>query len=205
VGVLPVSTITNRGSGASFFAATILRQDGVARIELRHGDTVLDTYRAGGAAPVVSVGSPTGGSYSSGSIPVTWAAADADGDPLRITIAYSADGGATWVPVAFSQGSGTVAVPVSQLAGSSNARFQVTASDGLHRGSATSAAFTVAPSRPSRTLGSLPRAAASQRASRSTWWAGRVTTRDALWPTPGCAGEATATGTSGRGPTGGRS
>ncbi len=135
---------------SGFFAATILRQPGVARIELRHDDRVLATFQPGAAAPTVSISSPSGGSYSSGSIPVTWTTSDPDGDPLEITILYSADGGVSWRPVALSRGSGTVDVRLSNLAGSANARFRVIATDGLNTGSATSPAFTVAgqPPRP---------------------------------------------------------
>ncbi|MGB2774906.1 MAG: hypothetical protein WBF31_21555, partial [Anaerolineae bacterium] len=144
-GVFPAFRTPETGLNASgFFAATILRQTGAARLELRHGDTLLDSFTAGSAAPTVSISSPAGGSYSSGNIPVTWIASDADADPLVIAIDYSADGGASWLPLAFSSGSGTVQVPVARLAGSGNARFRVTASDGFTEGSATSPAFTVA-------------------------------------------------------------
>lgn len=134
-----------------FFAATILLEEGVARVELRHQDAVLDTFVAGGAAPTVSLSSPAGGgAYASGSVPVTWTASDADGDPLEIAVAYSIDDGAHWTPVAFAQGSGSVDLPVALLGGSDAARVRVTASDGFQSSSATSVAFSVAyqPPRP---------------------------------------------------------
>jgi hypothetical protein len=151
-GVFPVFGATDHAATAqdeveldlAFFAATILAQSGVSTIELRHQDTVLDTFSAGTAAPVVSISSPSGGSYSGGTIPVSWSAADADGDALTITIFYSADDGATWMPVAFStEAVGGHQVPVAALPGSANARMRVVASDGFQQGQAVSAAFSV--------------------------------------------------------------
>jgi hypothetical protein len=150
-GIVPAFSVPDGASSeVGFFAATMLRQPGVARLELRHGDALLDAFSPGSAAPGVSISSPTGGSYSSGSIPVTWTASDADGDSLEVVVDYSSDGGVSWSAVAFASGSDTVHVPVSQLAGSGDARFRVTASDGFNRGSATSAACAVAdqPPRP---------------------------------------------------------
>jgi hypothetical protein len=163
LGVFPVFTTVGSGSSGAghavesdsgFFAATMQRQEGVARVELRHDDALLDALEAGGAAPSVSVSSPAGGVYDSGTIHVAWTASDTDGDPLDITVLYSADGALSWTPVAFSSGSGSVEVAVSQLAGSSDARFQVIASDGFNTGSATSAAFTVSDQPPRPYVGS---------------------------------------------------
>ncbi len=138
-------------SDVGFFAATILRAGGVVTLELRHDNTALATFRAGSAAPTVSLSSPTGGVYSGGDLPVAWSASDADSDPLNIAVEYSADDGANWSPVAFISGTtSTVNVPVYQLAGSINARVRVIASDGFNLGVVTSTVFSVAyqPPRP---------------------------------------------------------
>jgi hypothetical protein len=129
------------------FAASLLRQPHLARIELRRGDpetgeTVLDSFASGSTAPQVAIASPTGGSFAN-EVPVAWTATDANGDALDIIILYSADGGATYLPVATASGSGTVNVPVAQLGGSNNARIQIVASDGFTRTAAVSAPFSV--------------------------------------------------------------
>ena len=151
-GVFPVFTTSDAGlsdgpaqSDTGFFAATVLAQSNLARLELRFEETLLDSLSAGSAAPTVSLTSPVGGEYGSGSIPVTWNATDIDGDDLTITVLYSMDDGATWSVVGFSEGaSGTFELPVVNLGGSSAARVKVVASDGFHSGEATSAAFKVA-------------------------------------------------------------
>jgi hypothetical protein len=134
-----------------FFDATLLLQDGVSRVQLRSGDTVLDSFSAGSAAPTISLSSPSGGgSYATGSVPVAWSASDPDGDPVQIAIEYSDDNGSTWTTMAFAEGSDSVDLPVGQLGGSSQARVRITADDGFHKSSATSDAFSVAeqPPRP---------------------------------------------------------
>jgi hypothetical protein len=159
-GIFPVFTVVasngeSQEHDQGFFAATLLAEDGVASIELRHDGTVLDTFSAGGASPTVTVSSPTGGTYNSGSIPVAWTATDTDGDDLEIVIDYSPDGGTSWTSVVLtSEDSGSVDVPVVQLAGSTDAVFKVTASDGMNSGSDTSASFTVADQPPRPYIGS---------------------------------------------------
>jgi hypothetical protein len=131
-----------------FFAATLLLAEGANRIELRRGDTVLDSLEAGSAAPEVTINSPTGGTFTSGSVPVAWSASDADGDPLDVVVEYSTDGGTSWIAVAFGQTGSTLDLPISELAGSDDARIRVTASDGFNQGSAVSPAFSVADTPP---------------------------------------------------------
>jgi hypothetical protein len=126
----------------------LLLAEGANRIELRRGDTVLDSLAAGSAVPQVTISSPTGGTFSSGSVPVAWSASDADGDPLDVVVEYSTDGGTSWVAVAFGQAGSTLDLPISELAGSDNARIRVTASDGFNQGSAVSPAFRVADTPP---------------------------------------------------------
>ncbi|NIM94590.1 MAG: hypothetical protein GTO18_12895 [Anaerolineales bacterium] len=148
VGIAPTFTTPGsslEGNDLGFFAASILRHEDIAKLELRKDEVVLDTFKAGSASPDVSISSPVGGAYYDTTIPVTWTATDADGDPLQITILYSVDGGATWTPVKFSEDSDSVEVPVPQVAGSdNNSQIQVIASDGFNNGSATSDAFSVA-------------------------------------------------------------
>jgi hypothetical protein len=110
-----------------------------ASIDLYHDETLFDTFSAGGSTPTISLSSPTGGSYGSGAIPVTWLASDGDGDDLEISIFYSPDAGTSWTPVGFSrEQSGTKPVPVGALAGGKGARIKVVASDGFRSAEAVS-------------------------------------------------------------------
>lgn len=132
---------------AGFYAATLLKADGMASLQLRRDEAVLATFAPGGAMPQVILTSPTGGeNLAAGDLTVAWTATDADGDPLEIAVDYSADGGATYTPIGSATGSGpgSLSLPVVLLAGSADARVRVTAGDGFRNGSATSAAFTVA-------------------------------------------------------------
>jgi hypothetical protein len=158
-GVFPIFATSDHSGGVveeeeGFFAATILRQEGVVSIDLLHDETVLDSYSAGGTAPTVSISSPNGGSFDSGELPVTWTASDADGDEIEIAIDYSPDGGTTWLPIASSSGSGTVNLRVAELPGSSDARIRVTASDGFQEASTISEPFQVADQPPLPFIGS---------------------------------------------------
>ena len=129
-------------SDAGFFAATILRATGVVTIELQHNGVVLTRFHAGSAVPSINLTSPTAGTYNS-IVPVTWSAADANGDPLNISIEYSRDG-SQWQSVGRAAGNtGTITVPVFLLGGSHTARVRAFASDGFNVGVFTSTQFSV--------------------------------------------------------------
>lgn len=160
-GIVPVFSFSAHADGSNratesdtgFFAATLLAEPDLARLELRRGDQVLDALEAGPGVPSVTLSSPSGGSYSSGDVNVAWTATDPDGDALAVTVYYSADNGTSWTPVAYSNGSGSVGLPVVTLAGAAQARVRVEASDGFHVGSADSGAFSVAAQAPSAWIG----------------------------------------------------
>jgi hypothetical protein len=138
-------------SHAGFFSANMPEANGVARIDLVTGTLTLATFSAGSTAPVVSISSPAGGEdFTSGDVPITWTATDADSDPLQVSIEFSRDNGSTWTPIASANDSGTLNIPIEQLAGSVNARIRVWASDGFLSGTVTSNAFAIAaqPPRP---------------------------------------------------------
>ena len=78
-----------------------------------------------------------------GTVPITWTANDADGDPLYFTILYSVDDGQTWIPVETDIATTTYELDTTKIAGSSQARLLVLASDGVNTGQATSAVFQV--------------------------------------------------------------
>ena len=133
------------GEQLGFFTATMLRADGVAQIDLEHNGVVLASFTAGSSAPIVSISSPTGGTFNSGTVPIEWSTRDGDNDPLEISIEYSRDDGATWTPIGSAQAGGpqSLNMPVAQLGGSNSARVRVTASDGFTYTIATSGPFSV--------------------------------------------------------------
>jgi hypothetical protein len=128
---------------SSLFTTTMARAPGVASIQLRKGDIVLASFAAGGGAPTVNLSSPNGGSFTTGNLPVAWAASDPDNDPLSVMIEYSRDG-AAWELFGVGEATGTLDIPVELLGGSQNARIRVTASDGFQSASSVSQPFTVA-------------------------------------------------------------
>ncbi len=153
LGVLPVGGAHEPNADTLYFAGTVVRQPNAARIQLRHDKVVLDQFGAGSAAPSITLSNPTGGTYNSGSVPVTWTASDADGDPLSIVVEYTSDG-TRWTQVGFGSGAtGTINVPVYQLGGSNTGRVRIFASDGLHTGVFTSTTFSVANQPPQPFIG----------------------------------------------------
>jgi hypothetical protein len=140
--------VHNDGDVPSTFSVSVIKAAGLARIQLRRGNTTLASFAPGANAPVVSITSPTGGSFTSGALPVSWLASDADGDALSVSVDYSKDGGATWTYIGSGDATGSLNVPISEIGGSPDARIRVTASDGFTTGSATSGAFSVANSAP---------------------------------------------------------
>ncbi len=143
-GVIPrFNTSPYTPTETGYFAATILRATDLMTIELRQGDTVLDSFHAGKNAPQVTIISPAGGEvFKAGDVPIVWMANDVDGDALEIAVDYSRDG-AEWIPIGSSTGNNPITVPVFLLGGSTQARVRVTANDGLNKGSSTSNQFTV--------------------------------------------------------------
>lgn len=130
-----------------FFSTTIVRAPDTVALQLRQGATVLASFAPGGSTPSVALGSPRGGSFTNGSIPVAWTVTDPDGDPVRVDIEYTRDGSKWWLLEA-TEGSGTIAVPIAILGGSSTAQIRISASDGFNRAVAISEPFAVANSMP---------------------------------------------------------
>jgi len=113
--------------------------DAAVGVQLRVGGEVVDERRPSVNPPTLEVVSPAGGDLT---FPLTieWKAADADGDDLTFDLAYSPDGGITWSAVASDlHGTQHTLADGSLLAGGSEATFRVTARDGFHTTTATSA------------------------------------------------------------------
>ncbi|MCA9262250.1 MAG: hypothetical protein KDA60_00315 [Planctomycetales bacterium] len=141
---------TDDDDGERFFAATILRHDDLAQLELRRGDIVLDTRTAGSEPPSVIIVSPQEDEvFEAGEVLVEWIATDPEGDETSVYVEYSHDDGLSWLPLASDSGSGSVSVPVTVLPGGDGmSQIRITASDGLHHSVALSPPFHVAAQAP---------------------------------------------------------
>ena len=135
--------------GAHWFATTVIRQPGVARLTLFKDGVALVTFAAGGTAPVAGISPPVVGADA---VNFAWTATDADGDTVSVNVQFSADGGTTWRSVGSGVGSGNASVTLAQLGGSANAMARIIASDGLLTAIATSPAFAVPMQPPSAVI-----------------------------------------------------
>lgn len=135
------------------FSATIPKAEGVTRIDLVHQQTQLATWSAGPNIPSVSISSNLAQRYAADQqIAFDWQVADADGDPLAVSIEWSADDGANWQAIASATTSGSREIDLAQLAGTSSGRLRVWVSDGLHANSATSELLSIADQAPSAAI-----------------------------------------------------
>lgn len=132
------------GATPGFFAATVVKAAGVARMDLVSGTQVLDTFAAGENAPAVTTVTPIVGATD---LSVSWTASDADGDPLRFVVELSLDGGLTWTPVGATTNA-SLDIGLADLPGSADGRVRVIANDGLNTGEMTAADVLVVAVKP---------------------------------------------------------
>jgi len=129
---------------AVYFFFQLPFRENVARVLLKHNDTVLDSIEPSLNAPTLEVTAPGDGDIWSGQETIRWIADDLDGDPLQFSILYSPDAGSYWYPIASQLTGSEFTVDVGSLVGGADGRILVVASDGFHTVSAESAgAFTV--------------------------------------------------------------
>lgn len=81
-------------------------------------------------------------------ITLAWAATDADGDPLTVTLLYSSDDGATWRALGQGLQGNETRLGTRNLPASQRARLRLLVSDGFLTGLATSAPFAITPHPP---------------------------------------------------------
>ncbi len=123
--------------------------DGTDTIEIRSGQTVLDTV-AVSATPTVTLLAPNGGNtLAGGDYLVTWESKDADTAELTHTLLYSTDDGVTWQTAAGNITAQQYLVDTNRLPGSEHARFRVIVTDGVTTAQDDSdTSFTVADKAP---------------------------------------------------------
>ena len=121
----------------------------VGAVAVMQADAVLATRLRSALPPTVRVTAPSRAATIKGRALVRWKAADADGDPLTATVAYSGDDGRTWRTIYSGPSRGRAALPGSYFASSRRARVLVRVSDGFDETGARSERFRargVAPS-----------------------------------------------------------
>jgi hypothetical protein len=110
------------------------RQDGTARIILKHEDTVLATLSVSPNVPSVQVIRPNGGEDLSGEVLVQWNADDSDADPLRFDLLYSRDAGVTWLPIVLNVEGDSYAWNTDEIGGGTACLIRILANDGVNTG-----------------------------------------------------------------------
>jgi len=110
-------------------------------VALRRGPELLALRERSPHAPEVVITAPHGGVIDAPTT-VSWAAGDADGDPLRFAVLYSHDG-VSWTPMAVDIEGAGLEADSQFCAGGESARVQVLASDGFHTAIAESEPFQV--------------------------------------------------------------
>ncbi|GAB5537092.1 MAG: hypothetical protein Rubg2KO_33410 [Rubricoccaceae bacterium] len=152
---------TPLGDGSVAFDASIVPDTPLARLRIVVlntdgrvvGRSVSPAFRvdgSGNSAPVLSIDdedirfSPT---VTSPTYTLNFTAADAEEDPLTVTVSYSTDGGATYEEVQTVNGNSrpdpqALVLNVSELPNSAAARFRVELSDGTSTVTDESAMFT---------------------------------------------------------------
>jgi hypothetical protein len=133
------------------FSVILPFDENIASVVMRKNATEVGRVTASTNPPRVDLLSPDGGEVLNGSIEVSWAASDLDGDDLAYSLFYSVDDGSTWKPVAVNiTGTTTHRLDLAWAPGSTTARMRIEASDGFHTARDDSdGAFTVDEKAPS--------------------------------------------------------
>jgi hypothetical protein len=126
------------------FAENIPVIAGAGRIVLKDPvGIVLGTVTLGGAAPVVTITSPSAGFTAVGDQTVSWTVEDTDSTAFTSRVLYSSDNGLHWAGLGEVSGT-SMAVSFDNLGGSNGqSLIRVLVSDGVNTGGATSLNFSV--------------------------------------------------------------
>jgi hypothetical protein len=114
--------------------------EGASSVELTHDGKVIASKARSAHPPTVKLLSPKAGTSigSTGNVAVRWKAADADGDPLEVTLSYSADGGRHFTNLAIGGFAGATKVPAALFGKATDGRIRITVNDGFDEASALS-------------------------------------------------------------------
>jgi uncharacterized protein (TIGR03437 family) len=127
------------------FAATLPFPAGAAMITVNNNNTPIGSLKVPPHSPSVQLISPNGGEHLDGTVAVSWAGSDPDGNPLTYTLLLSKDNGATWNPIVEDLTGSSYMWDTTSTGGTSQGRLQVIANDGVNDGTTTSAAtFSIA-------------------------------------------------------------
>jgi len=129
------------------FEGTVAFPANTVKFQILNGATLLKEVPVSAHDPVVAGVSPTQtGTTLNGPSTLSWVGTDADGDALTYNVEYTPDvtnADAEWQTLATNLTSSSFTQDFSQLPGGLHAEIQVTASDGVRSGAATSAQFIV--------------------------------------------------------------
>ncbi len=124
--------------------------DGSRKVVFKYQDNVIGQTGASAHAPTLMLTSPLGGESwaPTGKQTITWAADDADHNPLGYLLQYSADGGQTWMIMAANLQDPTFTFDGDYLPGSGHGVIRVIATDGFNNTQVDSNQITVAAKAP---------------------------------------------------------
>ena len=98
----------------------------------------------GNVRPEIELHSPRGGENWNGTRPIQWLAADADGDPLSITLDFSSDDGSSWETLADNLPNDSLYLwNTPQFSNSPYYRLRLKVHDGTHLVADTSGTFEI--------------------------------------------------------------
>lgn len=121
----------------------LIKQPGVAQIQVTKGNAVLATLSASASEPVISelgvVHDPAAPSLN-----ITIVASDADGDLLSHTVQFSNDDGVSWRNLRINSTIAAFVADAKRLPGGDTCRVRVITTDGFHSTVATSEPFAMA-------------------------------------------------------------
>jgi subtilisin-like proprotein convertase family protein len=118
-------------------------QAGTERVVLKRDATVLASHQRSAHAPTLTITAPTLGATWTSMETIRWETADADGDPVTVSLLYRPDDASGWLPIHADFEGSAFTVDSSEFPGGEEARVLVVATDGFNTTIATSEPFTV--------------------------------------------------------------
>jgi hypothetical protein len=118
------------------FGFAVPYMDGVAQIQILHGENVIVSRIVSANAPTVNLTYPNSGeTFVSGeNITITWEASDADNDTLSFTVLYTPDNGTSWIPIQTGVTETSLNWTVPNDHSTDQCQIKVVATDGVNTG-----------------------------------------------------------------------